>query len=128
MICAQVMGNHVTISIAGASGHLQLNVFKPVIIYNLLQSITLLSEGMDNFTQYCLNGINANLPRISELKDKSLMLVTALNSKIGYDNAAKIAKKAFAENIGLKDAAIALGLLSSEEFDLLVNITQMLRP
>jgi fumarate hydratase class II len=128
MICAQVIGNHTTISIAGSLGHLQLNVFKPVIILNILQSIKLLSEGIQSFTDNCVVGIDPNINRIEELKNKSLMLVTALNSKIGYDNAAKIAKKAFAENLTLKESALALGLVSAEEFDSLVRADNMIKP
>jgi fumarate hydratase class II len=128
MICAQVMGNNTTISIAGASGHLQLNVFKPVIIYNLLQSIKILQQGIASFTKNCLIGIEPNYHRIQELRDKSLMLVTALNSKTGYDNAAKITKYALLHNMSLKNAAIALNFLTSEEFDNLVQIEKMLLP
>jgi fumarate hydratase class II len=117
MLCSQVMGNNVTISIAGSNGHFELNVFKPVIIYNLLQSIKILSDGCRNFTDKCVVGIEANTPRISYLLDKSLMLVTALNPYIGYDNAAKIAKRAHAEGCSLKEAAVSLGLLTAEEFD-----------
>ena len=113
MVCAQVMGNHVTVTIAGATGHLELNVFKPVIIYNVLQSIRLLADGARSFTDKCVVGIEADRERIDELLHRSLMLVTALNPKIGYDNAAKVAKKAHAEGTTLKEAAIALGLLTA---------------
>jgi fumarate hydratase class II len=126
MICAKVIGNHTTISIAGASGHLQLNVFKPLIIDTLLQSIKLLSDGMKSFTTNCVIGIEPNLHQLDELKNKSLMLVTALNSKIGYDNAAKIAKKAFNENLTLKQAALDLGLVSEQDFDELVRPQDMI--
>ncbi len=128
MICAKVMGNHTTISIAGSNGHMQLNVFKPVIIDSLLQSIRLLSDGMQSFTANCIDGIEPNLYRLEELKSRSLMLVTALNSKIGYDNAAKIAKKAFHENLTLKEAALQLGLISEHDFDDLVKPELMLEP
>lgn len=128
MICAKVIGNHTTVSIAGASGHLQLNVFKPLIIDTLLQSITLLSDGMKSFCDNCINGIEPNVDRLQELTNKSLMLVTALNSKIGYDNAAKIAKKAFHENLTLKQAAIALNLVSHDDFDRLVKPQDMIFP
>ena len=128
MICAQVMGNHATISIAGANGHLQLNVFKPVIIYNLLQSINLLKQGIASFTKNCLVGIEPNYQRIQELTGKSLMLVTVLNSKIGYDNASKITKYALLHNLSLRDAAIALNFLTAEEFDSFVQIHKMLDP
>jgi fumarate hydratase, class II len=128
MVCAQVMGNHVAVTIAGASGHLELNVFKPVIIYNVLQSIRLLADGARSFTDNCVAGIEADRARIEELLHRSLMLVTALNPKIGYDNAAKVAKKAHAEGTTLKEAAVALGLLSAQEFDELVRPERMLGP
>ncbi|WP_417318471.1 class II fumarate hydratase [Emcibacter sp.] len=116
-VAAQVMGNHVTVTVAGSNGHFELNAFKPVIIYNVLQSVRLLSDACRSFTDNCLIGIEANRERITELLEQSLMLVTALNPHIGYDNAAKIAKKAHAENITLKDAAQDLGLVTAEEFD-----------
>ncbi len=125
MVCAQVMGNNLTVTIAGSNGHLELNVFKPVIIYNVLQSIDLLSSGVHSFVTHCINGLNPNIDRINKLREQSLMLVTALNPHIGYDNAAKIAKKAYKENITLKDAAIRLNLLSSEEFDRMVRVEKM---
>ncbi len=128
MVCAQVMGSHVTVSIAGANGHFELNVYKPVIIYNVLQSIRLMADGARSFTDKCVAGLEADRERIDELLHRSLMLVTALNPKIGYDNAAKIAKKAYAEGTSLKEAALALGLLSAEEFDQLVRPEQMLGP
>ena len=117
MVCAQVMGNHTAVTIAGSNGHFELNVFKPVIIYNVLQSIRLLSDACHNFTDKCVMDIEADTQRINYLMNKSLMLVTALNPHIGYDNAAKIAKKAHKEGTTLKEAAIALGLLTAEEFD-----------
>ena len=116
MIAAQVMGNHTCITIAGSNGHFELNVFKPVIIFNLLQSIRLLTEGCISFTDKCVKGICANEPRINELRERSLMLVTALNPHVGYDNAAKIAKKAHQEGISLLEAALALKLLTEAEF------------
>jgi fumarate hydratase class II len=128
MVCAQVMGNHVTVTISGASGHLELNVFKPVISHNVLQSIRLLADAARSFTDNCVVGIEANRERIDELLHRSLMLVTALNPKIGYDHAAKVAKKAHAEGTTLKEAAIALGLLTAEEFDQLVRPEKMLGP
>ncbi|MCP5382553.1 MAG: class II fumarate hydratase [Kordiimonadaceae bacterium] len=124
-VCAQVMGNHVTITVAGSNGHFELNVFKPVMIYNLLQSIRLLSDAINSFCKNCLAGIQANEVRIAELMEQSLMLVTALNPHIGYDNAAKIAKKAYAENLTLKQAALSLKLLSEEQFDQWVNPENM---
>jgi fumarate hydratase, class II len=128
MVCAQVMGNHVTVTISGATGHLELNVFKPVITYNVLQSIRLLADGVRSFTDKCVVGIEADRERIDELLHRSLMLVTALNPKIGYDNAAMVAKKAHAEGTTLKEAAIALGLLTAREFDELVRPEKMLGP
>jgi len=116
MIAAQVMGNHTTISIAGSNGHFELNVFKPVMIYNLLQSIRLLSDGCNSFTQRCIVGIVANEDRINKLRDESLMLVTALNQHIGYDNATKIAKKAHKDNTTLLEAALVLKLVTEDEF------------
>lgn len=121
MVSAQVIGNHTTVSIAGASGHLQLNVFKPVIIYNLLQSIRLLSDSMSSFADNCAKDIQANLGRIEDFKNNSLMLVTSLAPEIGYDDASKIAKKAFRENKTLKEAAMALKLISEEKFDKLIE-------
>ena len=128
MVCAQVMGNHSTISIAGSNGHFELNVFKPVMIYNLLQSITLISDSAVSFTDKCVSGISANEERINELLQKSLMLVTALNPHIGYDNAAKIAKKAHQDGTTLKEATLALKLLSEEEFDRIVDPKKMIGP
>jgi len=128
MVCAQVMGNHVAVTIGGSNGHLELNVFKPLIIHNILNSINLLSTGIDNFIEKCLADIQANVPRINELRDKSLMLVTALNPHIGYDNAAKIAKYAHEHHITLKEAAIKLGILTGAEYDKLVRVEDMLGP
>ncbi|MGH6900122.1 MAG: class II fumarate hydratase [Geminicoccaceae bacterium] len=128
MVCAQVMGNHVTVTIGGASGHFQLNVYKPVIIYNVLQSIRLLAEAARSFADNCVAGIEPNHERIDQLLNQSLMLVTALNPRIGYDNAARVAKKAHAEGTTLKEAALALGLLTEEEFEELVRPEKMLGP
>ncbi|HEX9792147.1 MAG TPA: class II fumarate hydratase [Kiloniellales bacterium] len=128
MVCAQVMGNHVTVTIAGSNGHFELNVFKPVLIYNLLQSAKLIGDSCDSFTDNCVTGIEADTGRIAELMRSSLMLVTALNPHIGYDNAAKVAKKAFAENTTLKKAAVTLGLLTAEQFDEWVKPEDMLGP
>jgi fumarate hydratase class II len=125
MVCAQVMGNHVAVSIGGSNGHFELNVFKPVIIHNVLQSVRLLADGADSFTKNCVVGITANEDRIKKLVNESLMLVTALNPHIGYDNAAKIAKKAHAEGKTLKEVAIELGLLTSEKFDEVVRPEKM---
>ena len=127
-VCAQVFGNHMTITVAGASGHFELNVFKPVIIYNLLQSIRLLGDACVSFTDNCVAGIEADRARIDELVQRSLMLVTALNPHIGYDNAAKIAKKAHASGKTLKEVAVELGLLTPEQFDAWVRPEQMIGP
>jgi len=128
MLCTQVMGNNTTITIAGSNGHFELNVFKPVMIYNLLQSIRLIADGCRSFTDNCVVGIKADERRIVELRDKSLMLVTALNPHIGYDNAAKIAKTAHKNGTTLKEEAIALGLLTSEQFDKWVRPEDMVEP
>lgn len=128
MICTQVMGNHTTITIAGSNGHFELNVFKPVMIYNLLQSIQLISDGCNSFNDRCAIGIEPNIERIAELRDKSLMLVTALNPHIGYDNATKIAKNAHKKGITLKESALELELLTSEQFDEWVVPENMVGP
>ena len=128
MVCAQVMGNHTAVSVAGSNGHLDLNVFKPVMIYNVLQSITLLSDGMRSFTDRCVAGIEPNHERLEKLLNESLMLVTALNPHIGYDNAAKIAKKAHAEGSTLKEAGLALGLLTEEQFADWIKPIEMIKP
>lgn len=128
MVCAHVIGNNTTITVAGASGHLELNVFKPVMIYNLLQSIRLLYDAINSFADNCIVGIVPNKDRISENLKKSLMLVTALNRHIGYDNAAKIAKNAYTKNITLKDSAVLLGLVTAEQFDAWVIPEEMAEP
>jgi fumarate hydratase class II len=125
MVAVQVMGNDATIGFAGASGNFQLNVYNPVMIYNLLQSVRLLSDACRSFNAYCAVGIAPNLVNIDKNLKNSLMLVTALNPHIGYDNAAKIAKKAHKENLTLKASAIALGLLNAEDFDRHVRPEQM---
>jgi fumarate hydratase class II len=126
MVCLQVMGNHSTITIAGSQGHFELNTFKPVILHNILQSIHLLSDSIDSFVKNCLKDIKPNKIKMREHLENSLMLVTALNDHIGYDNAAKIAKKAFKENLTLKDAAIKLGLIDESKFDELVQPKKMI--
>jgi len=128
MVCAQVIGNHTTVSLAGATGHFELNVFKPVIIYNVAQSIRLLADAAVSFTDNCVAGVTANEKRIATLLSESLMLVTALNPHIGYDKAAKIAKKAHAEHTTLKQAGLALGYLTEEEFHAWVKPADMVRP
>ncbi len=127
MVCAQVFGNDVSVNIGGANGHFELNVFKPVIAYNNLQSIQLLGDAAISFTDNCVAGIEANIERIDELMRSSLMLVTALNPHIGYENAAKIAKKAHSEGITLKDAGTSLDILTAEQFDEWVNPEKMTR-
>ena len=128
MVCAQVMGNHTTVSVAGSNGHFELNVFKPVMIYSVLQSARLLGDSAVSFTDKCVSGIEANRERISALMNQSLMLVTALNPHIGYDNAAKVAKKAFVDGSTLTEAAVALELLTEEEFAQWVRPENMVSP
>ncbi len=128
MVCAQVMGNDVSVNIGGATGHFELNVFKPVMIYNLLQSIRLIADSCQMFDEKCATGIEPNLDAIQKHLTNSLMLVTALNPHIGYDNAAKVAKKAHAEGTTLKESAMALGLLTSDEFDEKVRPEKMIGP
>ncbi|KAL1138410.1 hypothetical protein AAG570_008474 [Ranatra chinensis] len=128
MVAAQVMGNHVAVTIGGSNGHFELNVFKPMIVANVLRSIRLLGDSCKTFTTNCVEGIVANKDRIDKLLHESLMLVTALNPHIGYDKAAKIAKTAHKEKTTLKEAAIKLGFLTSEEFDKWVKPEEMLGP
>ncbi|APJ04604.1 class II fumarate hydratase [Silvanigrella aquatica] len=128
MACCQVMGNHVAVTIASSQGNFELNVFKPVIIHNVLHSIRLLSDCFIGFNEHCAKGIKANTERINDLMQKSLMLVTALNTHIGYDKAAKIAKTAHHNGTTLKEEAIALGYLTAEQFEEWVDPTKMLSP
>ncbi len=128
MVCAQVMGNDVAANIGGMSGNFELNVFKPVIIFNLLNSIRLLGDACESFNEHCAAGIEPNMPVIEGYLKNSLMLVTALNPHIGYDNSAKVAKKAHAENKTLRETAIELGLLTGEKFDEIVRPEQMIGP
>jgi fumarate hydratase, class II len=128
MVAAQVIGNDTTIAVGGSSGNFELNVFKPVMIYNLLQSIRLLADACRSFEEHCAVGIEPNRTQIDAHLRNSLMLVTALNPHIGYDNAAKVAKKAYEENSTLKEAAVALGLLTPEEFDKNVRPENMTGP
>jgi fumarate hydratase class II len=128
MVAAQVIGNDTTIAMAGASGNFELNVCKPVMAYNILQSIRLLADACDMFTQHCVSGIEPNRTRIADHLGESLMLVTALAPHIGYDNAAKVAQKAHAEGISLRDAAVALHLLSADDVDRLVRPEAMIGP
>ncbi|MGZ5268292.1 MAG: lyase family protein, partial [Caldimonas sp.] len=128
MICAQVLGNDVAINVAGASGNFELNVFKPVLIHNFLQSARLLADGARSFDTHCARGIEPDRARIEELVQRSLMLVTALNPHIGYDKAAKIAKEAHRSGSTLRDAAVASGWLSGEQFDEWVVAQRMVGP
>jgi len=128
MIAAQVIGNDVTMSISSASGHFELNVFKPVMIYNFLQSVQLLADGCISFNDKCAIGIQPHEENIKANLNNSLMLVTALNPHIGYDNSAKIAKKAHSDNTTLKAAAVALGILTEDQFDDYVKPEKMVKP
>ena len=128
MVAAQVIGNDTAINVGGSSGNFELNVFKPVMIYNLLQSIRLLADSSRSFNDHCVVGIEPNKTQIEKHLNGSLMLVTALNPHIGYDNAAKVAKKAYQENTTLKESAVALGLLTGEEFDEKVRPEKMTGP
>ncbi len=128
MVCAQVMGNHTTISMAGSQGHFELNVFRPVMALNMLQSIRLLGDATRSFTDNCVVGIEADIARIDELMRRSLMLVTALAPTIGYDNATKVAKVAHANGSTLREEAVALGFVTGEEFDAIVRPENMIAP
>jgi fumarate hydratase, class II len=128
MVCTQVMGNHVTITIAGSQGHFELNVFKPVIICNLLQSIRLIADAAVSFTDNCVAGIVVNEKRVAELLERSLMLVTALAPKIGYDKAAQIAKTAHKHGTTLREEALALGFISEDDFNALMKPELMIKP
>ena len=128
MLCTQVMGNDATISIAGASGNFELNVYRPVLAYNILQSIKLLSDGCRSFTKNTVSGVEPNHDRINHNLYNSLMLVTALNPHIGYDKSAQVAKKAFNDQSSLRDAVIELGFLSGEEFDRYIDPESMISP
>ena len=128
MVCAQVMGNHATVSIAGSQGHFELNVFKPVIIFNVIQSIRLLADAAMSFTDRCIIGIEPNRERIAELLERSLMLVTALAPVIGYDKATEIAKAAHKNGTTLREEAVRLGYVTAEEFDRIVRPEKMLGP
>jgi len=128
MVCCQVFGNNTTITVAGSNGHLELNVYKPVIIKNLLESIQLISDACISFTKNCVVGIVPNEKKIKSYLENSLMLVTALNPHIGYEKAAKIAKTAHKENSTLKEAGVKLGFLTAEQFDQWVNPKNMIGP
>ena len=128
MVCVKVIGNHNGITIAGSHGHFELNVFKPLIIHNILQSINLLSDSIKNFSKFCVIGIKADKKKIKELLDNSLMLVTALTPKIGYDSAAKIAKTALKNNTTLKHEALKSGLISKKDYEKIIDPIKMTRP
>ena len=128
MVCAKVMGNHSGVTIAGSNGHFQLNVFKPLIAENVLQSIDLLGDSVSNFTKYCVKGIEVDKKKIKEYLDSSLMMVTALAPFIGYDNSAKIAKMALRNNTTLKKEALNSGLISEKEYDKIVDPSKMVKP
>ncbi|HEV7410801.1 MAG TPA: class II fumarate hydratase [Bradyrhizobium sp.] len=128
MVCCQVFGNHTTITVAGSQGHFELNVYKPVLAYCMMHSIQLLADVARSFTEHCVNGIRADEKRIRELMERSLMLVTALAPKIGYDNAAKVAKTAHARGTTLKEEAVAQGFVTAAEFDRLVQPDKMTHP
>jgi fumarate hydratase class II len=128
MVCAQVMGNHTTVTFAGAQGQLELNVYKPVIIFNVLQSIRLLSDAARSLTDHCILGIKPNLNRIAVFVEQSLMLVTALTPHIGYDKAASIARRALKNGSTLRAEAIASGYLTDKEFDKYIRPEEMIHP
>jgi len=128
MVCANVIGNHTGITVAGSHGHFELNVFKPMIAHNVLQSIDIISDSVKNFSLFCVKGIKADKSKIKEHLDNSLMLVTALAPKIGYDNAAKIAKKALKNRTKLKDETLKTGLISEKEYNQIVNPIKMTKP
>ncbi len=128
MVCAQVIGNDMAVAMGGATGHFELNVFKPVIVFNVLNSVRLLADASESFTEHCVNGIEANRGQIAKHLENSLMLVTALNPIIGYDNAAKIAKEAHKNGTTLREEAVRLGLLDAKKFDEVVRPEKMIGP
>jgi fumarate hydratase class II len=128
MVCTQVMGNNTTMTMAGSQGHFELNVYKPVMVYNMIQSIRLLSDACESFTERCVVGITANEDRIADLMSRSLMLVTALAPKIGYDNATKVAKTAHKRGTTLREEAVRLGFVTEKEFDQIVRPELMIKP
>ena len=128
MLSAQVFGNDVAVNLGGASGTFELNVYRPLIIHNVLQSVRMLADGMESFDEHCARGIEPNRERIAELVERSLMLVTALNPHIGYDKSAEIAKKAHREGTTLRAAALALGYVTEAEFDAWVRPEKMIGP
>jgi fumarate hydratase class II len=128
MVCCQVFGNHTAITVAGSQGHFELNVYKPVLSFCMMHSIELMTDAARSFRENCIEGIRADEKRIRELMERSLMLVTALAPKIGYDNAAKVAKSAHLRGTTLKEEALRLGFVSGEEFDRLVQPGKMTHP
>ena len=128
MVCVKVIGNHNGITIAGSHGHFELNVFKPMIAHNILQSIDLIADSAKNFALYCIKGVKANKKKIQEHLDNSLMLVTALAPKIGYDNAARIAKTALKNDTTLKFETLKTGLISEKDYDKIVDPKKMIYP
>lgn len=128
MVSAQVIGNHVSITVGGSSGHFELNVFRPMMVHNVLQSVRLLADVSRSFSEHCVSGIRVNQARIDKLLSESLMLVTALNPHIGYDKSAKIARYAHEKGLTLKQAALELGFVSEEQFDKWVRPENMLGP
>ena len=128
MVCVKVIGNHNGITMAGSHGHFELNVFKPLIIHNILQSINIMADSSNGFAKYCIRGLKADKKRIKSLLDNSLMLVTALSPKIGYDNAAKVAKRAHKNGTTLKEEALKTGLINEKEFIKIVNPKKMVKP
>ena len=128
MVCVKVIGNHTGITLAGTHGHFELNVFKPMIAHNILQSIDILADSVKNFSLFCVKGIKANKKKIKEHLDNSLMLVTALAPHIGYDNSAKIAKKALKNNTTLKEEAIKSGLITERDYQIIVDPKKMIYP
>jgi len=128
MVCVKVIGNHNGITMAGSHGHFELNVFKPLIIHNMLQSINIMADSTKSFAKYCIKDLKANKQKIKEYLDNSLMLVTALAPKIGYDNAAKIAKDAYKNGTTLKEESIKSKLINEKDYNKIVNPKKMTRP
>jgi len=128
MVCVKVIGNHNGITMAGSHGHFELNVFKPLIIHNILQSIHIMSDSVKSFAKFCVSGLKADKKRIKNLLDNSLMLITALSPVLGYDNAAKIAKRALKNNTTLKEEVIKTGLISEKQYHKIVDPKKMVRP
>ena len=128
MVCCQIMGNHTAVTVAGSQGHFELNVFKPVMAYNVLQSIRLIADSCNSLTDNCIDGLDANRDRIGELMERSLMLVTALAPTIGYDKATEIAKTAHKNGTTLREEALRLGYVSEEEFEKVVRPEKMIGP